>query len=318
MLLTYGKFGGIHEKISKGGRYGFSHNDGHTGTIDLYGNLSGFFVSDVDFTYGKDMIFRAQLEEKYIGIGILEDGTSVTYKVKSNPRILNQHINFYVDIARKPFFMRIQGGKRLKFFGIYFLESFFTKNNIDLYDSFWFDAEQVLNNSTYKFPEITMIARQIKNCTLEGEEFNMWLKGQGYIIFAHILNHIKHYAKHKPVFLHNDEKQAIARAKEILHKEMVEPPSVIELAKKVGINKNKLQSGFRFTEGKSAAEYLRCIRMERALELLEENNLSINEISMAIGYRCKGNFYAAFNKTFGDTPANIQKLLCNCKNKYDA
>ena len=76
--------------------------------------------------------------------------------------------------------------------------------------------------------------------------------------------------------------------------------------------KNKLQKGFRLTEGKSVAEYVRTLRMERALDLLEDDTLSIQDVAEKVGYNGISNFYAVFRQTFGDTPAAIQKLLETC------
>ena len=49
--------------------------------------------------------------------------------------------------------------------------------------------------------------------------------------------------------------------------------------------------------------------MERALDLLEDDTLSIQEVAKEVGYNGISNFYAVFRQTFGDTPAVIQKLL---------
>ena len=51
------------------------------------------------------------------------------------------------------------------------------------------------------------------------------------------------------------------------------------------------------------------LRMERALDLLEDDTLSIQDVAEKVGYNGISNFYAVFRQTFGDTPAAIQKLL---------
>lgn len=48
------------------------------------------------------------------------------------------------------------------------------------------------------------------------------------------------------------------------------------------MNKNKLQKAFQLTEGKSIGEYVRTLRMEQALELLEQSDMTVQEIA---GYR---------------------------------
>ena len=63
------------------------------------------------------------------------------------------------------------------------------------------------------------------------------------------------------------------------------------------------------TEGKSIGEYVRTLRMEQALELLEESDMSVREIAMAIGYHGVSNFYHAFQQRFGSTPQAVRDML---------
>ncbi len=45
-------------------------------------------------------------------------------------------VNCFVFDSPVPFFMKVPGGQRLRFQGLYFQEQFFAENNIPLYDSF--------------------------------------------------------------------------------------------------------------------------------------------------------------------------------------
>ena len=49
--------------------------------------------------------------------------------------------------------------------------------------------------------------------------------------------------------------------------------------------------------------------MEQALELLEESDMSVREIAMAIGYHGVSNFYHAFQQRFGSTPQAVRDML---------
>ena len=67
------------------------------------------------------------------------------------------------------------------------------------------------------------------------------------------------------------------------------------------LNKNKLQKAFQLTEGKSIGEYIRALRMELALELLEKSDMSTGDIAKAVGYHGVSNFYHVFQQRFGET-----------------
>ena len=77
------------------------------------------------------------------------------------------------------------------------------------------------------------------------------------------------------------------------------------------LNKNKLQKAFQLTEGKSFGEYIRALRMELALELLEKSDMSTGDIAKAVGYHGVSNFYHVFQQRFGETPQAVRVLLQN-------
>ena len=77
------------------------------------------------------------------------------------------------------------------------------------------------------------------------------------------------------------------------------------------MNKNKLQKAFQLTEGKSIGEYVRTLRMEQALELLEQSDMPMQEIAAAVGYHGVSNFYHTFQQKFGSTPQAVRDMLKN-------
>lgn len=90
---------------------------------------------------------------------------------------------------------------------------------------------------------------------------------------GYLIDLVQQLSLQPPVYLDESEILAVERAKVILQKNLKHPPAIIDLCRKVGVNKNKLQKGFRLTEGKSIAEYVRTLRMEQALDLLEDESL---------------------------------------------
>ena len=53
-------------------------------------------------------------------------------------------------------------------------------------------------------------------------------------------------------------------------------------------------------------QYLRKLRMERALELLETSLLSIKEIAAKVGYNDSSHFMREFKKSYGSTPSQYR------------
>ena len=102
-----------------------------------------------------------------------------------------------------------------------------------------------------------------------------------------------------------DDLDRIHYARDILHQLLVDPPSLIELAKLVGLNDYKLKVGFKQLFGTTVFGELRRHRLERAHQLLRERQLSVASAAAAVGYTNRGHFAAAFRKQFGIIPGDL-------------
>ncbi|MBD2078968.1 AraC family transcriptional regulator [Leptolyngbya sp. FACHB-17] len=80
------------------------------------------------------------------------------------------------------------------------------------------------------------------------------------------------------------------------------PPSLLELARQVGLNDCKLKQGFRQVFGTTVFGYLRTYQMKQAQRLLIETDTSITEIAYAVGYGSLPAFSNAFYRQFGVSP----------------
>lgn len=98
------------------------------------------------------------------------------------------------------------------------------------------------------------------------------------------------------------DRQIVQRVRAAMDENLADPPRLEDLAKKFGINRNKLRFGFKALFGTSAAEYLFEQRMRAAFELLECERYSVTEVSARVGYSHLCNFTTAFKRRFGRTP----------------
>lgn len=306
MLNYYSLLGGVRQETENGYCYVFPRQ---RSKVRFWGNLRNFFVADADFIYPHDTITRSQFSQRYIGIGISEQGSVEAYTQKKQMLLFGEGINAFVSDSPVPFFMRITGGQQLKFQGLYFQEAFFAENRIPLYDSFWRDAKNTIHGTNIHMPEIVSIYRRIKQCRLTGLAFDTWFHGLGMEAAGYLIDMVHQLSAQPPIYLDESEIRAVEEAKGIIQNRLKSLPSIVEICREVGTNKNKLQKGFRLIEGKSVAEYIRTVRMERALDLLEENVFSIHEIAHEVGYHGISNFYSAFHHTFGDTPAAVKEMI---------
>ena len=90
---------------------------------------------------------------------------------------------------------------------------------------------------------------------------------------------------------------------------LASPPTLPELARKVGTYEKKLSLAFRRQLGKTVFEHLRDARLDRAQQLLSNTRLSVTDIAAETGFSNAANFATAFRKKAGITPSEFRAGL---------
>lgn len=79
--------------------------------------------------------------------------------------------------------------------------------------------------------------------------------------------------------------------------------SISELAAAVSLTEKRLKSGFRSAFGTPVHAFLQGARMSKAKRLLEASEMSVTEVSLAVGYANPSHFAYLYRRTFGVTPS---------------
>jgi AraC-like DNA-binding protein len=103
------------------------------------------------------------------------------------------------------------------------------------------------------------------------------------------------------------DQESILDAREYVRNHLEQPPSLLELAKIVGINEYKLKRGFKEMFDNTVFGYLSEARLELGKRELADGNKSITEIASSLGYASVQHFSAAFKKKFGSAPTRMKK-----------
>lgn len=96
---------------------------------------------------------------------------------------------------------------------------------------------------------------------------------------------------------------AVDEAVDILRTEWAAPPTISALARRVGINECYLKMEFRRCTGFSIGGFVRKMRMEKALELIESGTCNILQTACSVGYSNPSHFSAAFKRYYGHSPS---------------
>jgi len=100
-------------------------------------------------------------------------------------------------------------------------------------------------------------------------------------------------------------------ARDIITENIQHPPSLMELARMVGINDFKLKAGFKIEFSNTVFGYLNDLRLDMAKKDLLQKNKSITEIAYDTGYSSLSHFSNAFKKRYGVSPISAQRSVHN-------
>jgi AraC-like DNA-binding protein len=152
---------------------------------------------------------------------------------------------------------------------------------------------------------------QILHCPYQG--LTRWLFWESKVLELIALR-LDQVSQHQPAALatpglHSKDIDRIHYASAILLQRLENPPSLLELARLVGLNDYKLKQGFRQVFGTTVFGYLQTHRMERAKQLLAQPNFKIAGVAQAIGYANQSHFCQMFKQQFGMTPRCYRSSL---------
>jgi AraC family transcriptional regulator len=126
-----------------------------------------------------------------------------------------------------------------------------------------------------------------------------------HLIAALSMHLIRYYsAKKQSIRDYTDglSKCKLQRAISYINEHLTENLSLKEMSTEIEMSPNYFTSLFKQSTGMSAYQYLIHCRMERAKNLLCQQDLAIIEVAQQVGFQNQGHFTNAFRKCTGTTP----------------
>ncbi|PYK43231.1 MAG: hypothetical protein DME46_08135 [Verrucomicrobia bacterium] len=129
----------------------------------------------------------------------------------------------------------------------------------------------------------------------------LWYQSKALELMAHFL-----FEPKDPEFFCMRQKRVardrVERTKELLARDLANPPTLEMLGQEVGCSPFYLSRTFSREVGLTIPQYLRNIRMERAAELLRSGRFNVTEAAIEVGYSSLSHFSKAFCETIGCCP----------------
>lgn len=120
----------------------------------------------------------------------------------------------------------------------------------------------------------------------------------------------KDYKKNENIYFSRESIEKIKYARKIILENTNKFITLKELSEMSNINTTDLEKGFKSLYGSTVFAYSKMSKMNKAKELLKNDDLSILDISLTVGYSNGGKFAKAFKETFGMLPTQYRKENC--------
>jgi AraC-like DNA-binding protein len=130
---------------------------------------------------------------------------------------------------------------------------------------------------------------------------SLWYQSKALELMSHFL-----FTPKDPEFFCMRQKRVardrVERTKELLGRDLAQPPTLEMLGREVGCSPFYLSRSFSREVGLTIPQYLRKLRMERAAELLRSGRYNVTEAATEVGYASLSHFSKAFCETIGCCP----------------
>ncbi|MBQ8849803.1 MAG: helix-turn-helix transcriptional regulator [Clostridia bacterium] len=105
----------------------------------------------------------------------------------------------------------------------------------------------------------------------------------------------------------NENNTLAERVRNFIDSQYNSQVSLSDIAKKFGYTEEYILRIFKKHYGTSPHQYLIKLRMEHAMWLLENTDISVEQTALSVGYTDFSAFYRSFKKTYGTSPGVMKK-----------
>lgn len=188
-----------------------------------------------------------------------------------------------------------------------FISQFIDGGNIQLSNN----KLEIINNEINKaFIELTKstnwmvnLINQIYECKFSGASKKMFLEAKAVELITIMFEHLKaQFIDEESFVLSKFDMIKIETVDYILKKDLVNVPTLLELARISGMSHTKLNKSFKKVYGNTVFNYLRELRLDEAKRLLLEDKFSITEIAFETGWSSPSHLIKEFTNKFYLTP----------------
>lgn len=299
----------IPEKSSKDCKFYKMLSDYGSGCVRIMNFYDQFLIVIADFTPNYNFEKISNIKQEYFEISQFETDSS-SFKVGGRAvKQVDRGICYYANTQRSVSVFCL-AGKPTRFTKIIITKEYFDQFLQARFGGNYEASKNALNflPENPNSPKLNFIFQQIKDCPAEGTARQLYMEGKVMEILSLVTHILKQKHPHLPVKLDGKDKRSLGKTITLMKNNLSAYPSISELAKVANMSESRFQMAFRQVYGTTAYGYLKVMRMNYALLLLQNSDDNIQNIALKVGYRNAGHFSKLFRETFGMKPQEYRNL----------
>lgn len=268
-----------------------------------------FLILIADYTPADTFEKITEIPEDYIEISQFETDSS-SFKVgRRKLQPVGKGIFCYVN-TQKTVYVYCEKGKPVRFTKVIltpcYFDAYFRQNYGKDYEQSKSAKDYISKNPNH--PELNFVFRQIRDCQAKGQTLRMYLESKVLELCSLIVKGMEQEQKHLPVKLDYKDIRSLKKTVTFMKNDLSAYPTGEYLARIAGMSPARYQLAFRKYFGTTPYEYLKEMRLNQALFLLENSDYGIAEIAAKIGYHHSGHFAKLFKSAYGMGPREYRNV----------
>lgn len=301
----------IEEESTSGNNFYRINAEYGCGSVQVMNFHDQFLIIIADFIPSNNFEKVSEIEEEYFEISQFETDSSYFKVGGRNVKQVDKGICCYAN-TRKAAYAFCESNKPTRFTKVIITKKYFDSFLEDRFGNAYETSKNALDFllENPNSPELNFVFQQIKDCPAVGNTRNLYMEGKVIEILSLITNTIemKKNRPHISVKLDRKDKRSLNKVITFMKHNLSSYPSIEELSKIANMSCSRFQMAFRQVYGTTVYEYLKVMRMNYALLLLQDTDDKIYHIALKVGYKNAGHFAKIFKSTFKMSPIEYRNI----------
>ncbi|WP_353721222.1 AraC family transcriptional regulator [Dyadobacter sp. 676] len=298
-------------------RYEYSHPGMHSRMHRIY--CPGMICSMIEGELDRDLVQILESDFPYLQMHFELSTTGCLYIPEAKSEIEtviyggSHSLLFYPALKGRLYYLKKPMSRSVEIeLSLDFLRRLF-HDDLEVLQDFGKNIEKnhpaVMGNRSFPItPEMNRLLAEIRDCPYTGSLKKLFVEARVVELLILQISQINAAGEEKSRLKRSDIDK-LHEVKDLLLRNINDPFSIEELARVAGLNRTKLQEGFKELFGTTVFGYITDTRLEEARRHLlnTDSRLSIGEIAALSGYKNPQHFTAAFKKKFGYLPRDARR-----------